>query len=75
MLLSFLSKKKCEFLVVNYDSFGSLGTCIGPTGVLNAKIETATMGGYSPKKLVDRGLVWPNGLTMDYEQNLLLGRC
>uniref|UniRef100_A0A452F8B2 Low-density lipoprotein receptor-related protein 2 n=1 Tax=Capra hircus TaxID=9925 RepID=A0A452F8B2_CAPHI len=37
----------------------------------NAKIETATMGGYSRRSLVDRGLVWPNGLTMDYEQNLL----
>ncbi|XP_043344111.1 low-density lipoprotein receptor-related protein 2 isoform X2 [Cervus canadensis] len=37
----------------------------------NAKIETATMGGYSRRSLVNSDLVWPNGLTLDYEQNLL----
>ena len=71
MLLSFLSKKKCEFLVVNYNSFWITRYMYWTDWGTNAKIETATMGGYSRRSLVDRGLVWPNGLTMDYEQNLL----
>ncbi|KAI4544121.1 hypothetical protein MG293_004387 [Ovis ammon polii] len=64
-------KKKCEFLVVNYDSFWITRYMYWTDWGTNAKIETATMGGYSRRSLVDRGLVWPNGLTMDYEQNLL----
>lgn len=71
MLLSFLSKKKCEFLVVNYVSFWITRYMYWTDWDTNAKIETATMGGYSRRSLVDRDLVWPNGLTLDYEQNLL----
>lgn len=57
--------------MVNYDSFWITRYMYWTDWGTNAKIEMATMGGYSRRSLVDRGLVWPNGLTLDYEQNLI----
>lgn len=37
----------------------------------NAKIERATLGGNFRIPIVNTSLVWPNGLTLDYETDLL----
>ncbi|XP_030179601.1 low-density lipoprotein receptor-related protein 2 [Lynx canadensis] len=37
----------------------------------NAKIERATLGGNFRVPIVNSSLVWPNGLTLDYENDLL----
>ncbi|NXN98396.1 LRP2 protein, partial [Rhinopomastus cyanomelas] len=37
----------------------------------NAKIERATLGGNFRTSIVSTNLVWPNGLTLDYEEQLL----
>ncbi|KAM9664148.1 low-density lipoprotein receptor-related protein 2 [Trichechus inunguis] len=37
----------------------------------NAKIERATLGGNFRVSIVNSSLVWPNGLTLDYEEELL----
>uniref|UniRef100_A0A8D1CWI3 Low-density lipoprotein receptor-related protein 2 n=1 Tax=Sus scrofa TaxID=9823 RepID=A0A8D1CWI3_PIG len=37
----------------------------------NAQIERATMAGNFRNSIVNRDLVWPNGLTLDYKENLL----
>ncbi|MBZ3890926.1 Low-density lipoprotein receptor-related protein 2 [Sciurus carolinensis] len=37
----------------------------------NAKIERATLGGNFRVPIVNTSLVWPNGLTLDYETDLL----
>ncbi|MGH0147971.1 UNVERIFIED_CONTAM: hypothetical protein FKN15_040972 [Acipenser sinensis] len=37
----------------------------------NAKIERATLGGNFRTELVNTSLVWPNGLTLDYEEERL----
>ncbi|XP_037379377.1 low-density lipoprotein receptor-related protein 2 [Talpa occidentalis] len=37
----------------------------------NAKIERATMGGNFREPIVDRNLVWPNALTLDFEEEFL----
>ncbi|KAG8510408.1 Low-density lipoprotein receptor-related protein 2 [Galemys pyrenaicus] len=37
----------------------------------NAKIEKATMGGNFREPIVDRDLVWPNALTLDFEGEFL----
>ncbi|CAI9624719.1 unnamed protein product, partial [Staurois parvus] len=35
---------------------------------MNAKIERATLGGNFRTAIVNTSLVWPNGLTLDYEE-------
>lgn len=37
----------------------------------NAKIERATLGGNFRTPIVSTNLVWPNGLTLDYEEQQL----
>lgn len=37
----------------------------------NAKIERATLGGNFRKPIVNSSLVWPSGLTVDHEEDLL----
>ncbi|CAB1328475.1 unnamed protein product, partial [Coregonus sp. 'balchen'] len=37
----------------------------------NAKIERATLGGNFRTEIVNSSLVWPNGLTLDYEEQRL----
>lgn len=37
----------------------------------NAKIERATLGGNFRTAIVSTNLVWPNGLTLDYEDQQL----
>lgn len=37
----------------------------------NAKIERATLGGNFRIPIVNSSLVWPNGLTLDHENDLL----
>ncbi|XP_058889689.1 low-density lipoprotein receptor-related protein 2-like isoform X2 [Acipenser ruthenus] len=37
----------------------------------NAKIERATLGGNFRTEIVNTSLVWPNGLTLDYEEERL----
>lgn len=37
----------------------------------NAKIERATLGGNFRTDIVNTSLVWPNGLTLDYEEQRL----
>jgi low density lipoprotein-related protein 2 len=37
----------------------------------NAKIERATLGGNFRVPIVNTSLVWPNGLTLDLETDLL----
>lgn len=37
----------------------------------SAKIERATLGGNFRTEIVNTSLVWPNGLTLDYEDQRL----
>lgn len=37
----------------------------------NAKIERATLGGNFRTAIVSTNLVWPNGLTLDYDEQQL----
>lgn len=37
----------------------------------NAKIERATVGGNFQEPVVNSSLVWPSGLTVDHEEDLL----
>ena len=37
----------------------------------HAKIERATLGGNFRTEIVNSSLVWPNGLTLDYEEQRL----
>lgn len=37
----------------------------------NAKIERATLGGNFRVEIVNSSLVWPNGLTLDYDEQRL----
>lgn len=37
----------------------------------HAKIERATLGGNFRTEVVNSSLVWPNGLTLDYEEERL----
>lgn len=37
----------------------------------HAKIERATLGGNFRMEIVNSSLVWPNGLTLDYEEERL----
>lgn len=37
----------------------------------HAKIERATLGGNFRTEIVNSSLVWPNGLTLDYEEERL----
>lgn len=37
----------------------------------NAKIERATLGGNFRESIVNSSLVWPSGLTVDHEEDLL----
>ncbi|XP_032801941.2 low-density lipoprotein receptor-related protein 2 [Petromyzon marinus] len=38
---------------------------------VNAKIERATLGGNFRVPIINSSLVWPNGLTLDYSENML----
>lgn len=60
-----------KFLVVNYNSFWISRYMYWTDWSTNAQIERATMAGNFRNSIVNRDLVWPNGLTLDYKENLL----
>jgi len=45
--------------------------CTGVTGGDVAKIERASMDGDARRTLHNTDLVWPNGLTLDYQNQVL----
>lgn len=70
---TFLSEKDYEVSCgTNYDLFFWMTRYMYWTDWgTNAKIERATLGGNFRVPIVNTSLVWPNGLTLDFETDLL----
>lgn len=60
-----------RFLVVNYDFFCITRYMYWSNWDTPAQIEKATLGGNFRVPIVNTSLVWPSGLTLDYDLNLL----
>lgn len=56
---------------MNYDSFWITRYMYWTDWSTNAQIERATLGGNFRESIVNSDLVWPNGLTLDYEEGCL----